>query len=618
MGRQDGGVVQYSKLVSNGPNSSRYNIVLVSEGYRQDATLDEIETYRSQCLAFVRALYWTQPFHDSWSAINIHRLDVRSTDSGIDDPLTCADGTTGSGNKVATYFDSATCGYGVRRVPQIDSWLVEDTVRAFVPNYTTILVLINNGLGVGAGGSVAKFSSEPGWEKVAIHELGHMFGLADEYECYACNGTDDNRTWGGFLWLEPWEVNITAHNTRVGLKWEDLVLPSTPCPTPPSVSAGTVGLFEGGGYYSRGLFRPEHSCTMRDLSPRFCAVCSRAIELKLRSYLPATPSLVLPAPVPASLMVSAKILGKTMLPGPKGGYRVKLEMQTNLKGTVSYMYRVYGLSLWSLPTTWPVIQVPIELSSSNPYAYNVLVKGTVDKADLDYWVPDDSLYTSAQGMAGIVFPRPSLSAGSISPDFDAPDSLVESQTVSVFPHWQGGSIGTSVTNYYAQLEVELELLDAGFFSPSDNPSWPLQNVVWTPRPFTQNGSRAVFRFGRRGDWCWILPEDGMGIVSEGFVQQGLPIRAQGLDAIGQAFDVTQHLFTTRISFHESRSFFTIPRIPKIEWPMQFERKNDRATKVVEVNGVKVSLKGYTLTIGDTKVQLLPPPIKQAGPSQSFG
>lgn len=611
MGKNDGSIIQYNKLVDNGPNHSRFNIVLVSEGYRQDTTLDEIATFHTQCMAFVRALFWTAPFHDNWSSINIHRIDVRSTDSGIDDPMTCSDGTTGSGAQVATYFDSSTCAYGVRRSPNIDAWLVEDTVRAHVPNYNSILVLINTSIYCGSAGSVAKFAALPGWEGIAMHELGHLFGLADEYECYVCNGTDDNRTWGGFLWFEPGEPNITSHNVKAGLKWEAMVAPSTLCPTPTSVGAGIVGLFEGGGYYSRGLFRPEFICKMRSANhPTFCAVCSGEIAQKLSTYLPATPSLVLPAPVPANLTVRVVSQDKTMLRGSKGAYRVRLDVQTNLPSTANFTYSLDGSSFKSVPSTWPVIEVPLNLWSSTPYAHSVVVKGTVDKADLNYWVPDDAMYKSAQGMVSITFPKPSPTAGNISTDFNSPDSLIESQTVSIFPQMRGSSFGSWITTYYSQLEIELVLDDAGFFSPHDNPNWPLQNVVWTPKPYKQNGSRAVYRFGRHGDWCWILPEDGLGIVSEGFMQQGLPIRARGLDATGQAFDISQLLYTTSTSFHESKRFITLPKIPKKEWPMQFERKNDRVTKELEVSGVKVSLKGYTLTIGETKVQLAPSAIKQ--------
>src|SRR5690349_6179161 len=109
----------------------------------------------------------------------------------------------------------------------------------------------------------------------ALHEFGHILGLADEYECYVCNGTDSGRTWtSGFLRGEPREANITATSSRAGLKWGDLVDSSTPCPTPPgSVGAGTVGLFEGGGYYQFGIYRPEQTCRMRSKGNPFCAVC---------------------------------------------------------------------------------------------------------------------------------------------------------------------------------------------------------------------------------------------------------------------------------------------------------------------------------------------------------
>ena len=51
-------------------------------------------------------------------------------------------------------------------------------------------------------------------------------------------------------------------------KWADLL----PDPT------GRLGLFEGGGYQSKGVWRPSEDCRMRtNESPDFCPVCSRAI-----------------------------------------------------------------------------------------------------------------------------------------------------------------------------------------------------------------------------------------------------------------------------------------------------------------------------------------------------
>ncbi|WP_055645501.1 M64 family metallopeptidase [Streptomyces venezuelae] len=48
------------------------------------------------------------------------------------------------------------------------------------------------------------------------------------------------------------------------------------------VAAGTIGAFEGAGYYHCGLYRPAFNCMMRNLTP-FCAVCQGVIR---RTLLP--------------------------------------------------------------------------------------------------------------------------------------------------------------------------------------------------------------------------------------------------------------------------------------------------------------------------------------------
>ena len=108
---------------------------------------------------------------------------------------------------------------------------------------------------------------------VFIHELAHnLAGLGDEYV-----GSVTYET-GAPVKVEPWEPNITALHDPSALKWRDLVEPDTPVPTPMS-QAGKVGAFEGAGYESRGLYRPEASCIMglRKVAD-FCRVCRRAIN----------------------------------------------------------------------------------------------------------------------------------------------------------------------------------------------------------------------------------------------------------------------------------------------------------------------------------------------------
>ena len=52
----------------------------------------------------------------------------------------------------------------------------------------------------------------------------------------------------------------------------------------------TVGLYEGAGYQSRGVYRPFWNCRMRtNEAPVFCFVCRRAIDRLIRYYTEVLP-----------------------------------------------------------------------------------------------------------------------------------------------------------------------------------------------------------------------------------------------------------------------------------------------------------------------------------------
>ena len=114
--------------------------------------------------------------------------------------------------------------------------------------------------------------------KVFVHELGHSFaGLADEY-------FESEVAYGNFynVKLEPWEPNITTL-VNFDSKWQDLLSKETPVPTPAAGNEAKPGVYEGGGYVAKGVYRPMVHCMMRDYHP-FCPVCRRAI-LKMIDYL---------------------------------------------------------------------------------------------------------------------------------------------------------------------------------------------------------------------------------------------------------------------------------------------------------------------------------------------
>lgn len=106
-----------------------------------------------------------------------------------------------------------------------------------------------------------------------LHELGHaLYGLSDEYEEYEGAPPADQR----------WEVaacpNLTLEPT--GARWHDVV------PT----------AFEGGGMWTKGVWRPERHCRMRESrSEPFCAVCQDVIRGAGKVKPPPTPAWVRPA-----------------------------------------------------------------------------------------------------------------------------------------------------------------------------------------------------------------------------------------------------------------------------------------------------------------------------------
>jgi hypothetical protein len=154
---------------------------------------------------------------------------------------------------------------------------------ASVP-HDNIIVLINSNK-YGGGGVYNYYSGTTTGHllspKVFIHEFGHGFaGLADEYYSSSVAYNDFYP-----LDTEPWEPNIT---TRVDfdLKWKKMIKEGTPLPTPDEEKyRNRIGLFEGGGYSARGIFRPESDCRMKSNGEKgYCSVCREAIKKMIEFY----------------------------------------------------------------------------------------------------------------------------------------------------------------------------------------------------------------------------------------------------------------------------------------------------------------------------------------------
>ncbi|TEB05461.1 IgA Peptidase M64 [Pelotomaculum schinkii] len=293
MSASDGAVVGTTQILNNGPAARRFNIVILSEGYQQA----QLGQFANDAAAFVTRLSRTPPFHLVMNSINVFRVDVSSTDTGADDPVTCG----GGGGTARTYFDATFCGDGTnQRLLTVNNTLALQVANAEVPQHRLVVVIVNSPIYGGSGGPVAVYSLAANAVDIALHEIGHTaFALADEYETFrgCASGELDHNNHPA---VEPAaeNVTVTGFNNIQRLKWRRYVRAGTALPTtrnancavcdpqPSPVPSGAVGAFEGADTYHCSAYRPEFDCKMRTLASDFCRVCSDVILHRLWQFSP--------------------------------------------------------------------------------------------------------------------------------------------------------------------------------------------------------------------------------------------------------------------------------------------------------------------------------------------
>jgi hypothetical protein len=275
---EEGRLIGITKLVDNGSSTEKWNIVLLSEGYRDS----EIPDFHEHSEGFISKLKATHPFTELWNLVNVYLVNVASIDSGIADPRNPQDNPR-------TYFDARFYNFASNdRLIVANQDLALLVARQNVPEYNLAMMIVNTELYGGSGGTVAVFSAHPQSAKIGIHEMGHSgFGLADEYEYAGSNGLIGNQYAG-----QPRsEANIATSIERARLKWGHLIAEEDEIPffrnpncndfspNPPSHLAGKVGAFEGAFHHHCGVYRPEAFCIMRSLGHNsFCKVCGNRIR----------------------------------------------------------------------------------------------------------------------------------------------------------------------------------------------------------------------------------------------------------------------------------------------------------------------------------------------------
>lgn len=315
-----------------GDPRERVDLVFVGEGY----TSEQAAKFQADVDRFSGWLFEVEPYASRAASFNLTGILRPSPEDAMDEPR--------QGRFRKTALDASFNALDLDRYMLIEEERRLREIAAQVP-YDAIVVLVNSSR-YGGGGIYNDYCvttvDHARSREVFIHELGHSFaGLADEY--YASEVSYNEFYPPG---IEPLEPNITALLDPANVKWKALLSPGIAIPTPhgkeeievleaerragreaaarevekakaggrsaaeiEKLQAGPraadaaivdkikavrarfrhledkVGVFEGAGYASKGLYRPQMYCLMiSNPKGEFCRVCQAAISRMIDYY----------------------------------------------------------------------------------------------------------------------------------------------------------------------------------------------------------------------------------------------------------------------------------------------------------------------------------------------
>ena len=289
--REKSSSVTWEYLHIGGEPQNCIDIAILAEGY----TANDQEKFHDDARRACGFLLGHEPFKSMANKFNIIAVSAESAERGVSVPRK----DTWKKTAASAHYDTF---YSDRYLMTTNMQDIYDQL-AGVP-FEHIIVLANTSL-YGGGGIYNSInvttSDHPTARQVLVHEFGHSFGgLGDEYfydDQYSSMYPADT---------EPWEPNLTTL-VDFSSKWADMMDKKTAVPTPPikykdynarntftflqlnekqqHALIHTVGAYEGGGYQSKGVYRPAMECRMKiNEVEEFCPVCTRALIKMIEYY----------------------------------------------------------------------------------------------------------------------------------------------------------------------------------------------------------------------------------------------------------------------------------------------------------------------------------------------
>jgi hypothetical protein len=320
------------EALKNGDPHAKVDLVFVAEGY----AAEDRDKFKADVDNFTGYLFTIEPYKRAKEKFNITGILRPSPERAMDEPR--------QGVFKKTGLNASFNAFDLDRYMLIEEGHRLREIAAQAP-YDAIVVLVNSKR-YGGGGIYNDYCvttvDNAASKQVFVHEFGHSFaGLADEY--YMSEVAYNDFYPKG---VEPLEPNITALLDPAHVKWQDLLSPGIAVPTEygkekiealqeerrkirealrKDIEAAKVnnapekkikaieekfgkmaketdrkiqavrsqysdlydkvGVFEGAGYSSKGLYRPMVYCLMIS-SPKneFCLVCRQAISRMIEYY----------------------------------------------------------------------------------------------------------------------------------------------------------------------------------------------------------------------------------------------------------------------------------------------------------------------------------------------
>lgn len=250
-------------VVDNGPPANRIRILITADCYTERMPEDKL--FRQHWNGVLSDIFSAEPLGSYRGFFNVYTLYTESPSA-----MPARPGAVGS----------APSRYGTTQEDKERLGIKMGAVRTTAEEFLSadiIIVLINNGRGLSIVpdmGIIALGTQDS--LSLAGYAMGRsMGGLAPEW-----GDRESEKDHAGELVVEPEFPNVTIETDPEKVKWrywfppEQIVRKNSTLP---------VGLWEGGYFRRRGVFRPSSSCRMRAIRSHFCPVCAEVLVTKILS-----------------------------------------------------------------------------------------------------------------------------------------------------------------------------------------------------------------------------------------------------------------------------------------------------------------------------------------------